>query len=113
MLVNVMWQRNPLACLKQIDTPNCMLCNRERQAIIKLFREDKERDPKDVNGINLCSKIYRACRHKPKFHRFKTDFLNTNTDETQGEGKRLSGLDTATSSASSTFDFCQEVNITQ
>ena len=111
MTIDVVWQGNPLACVKHFGTPNCTLCNRERLAIIKLFREDRNKKPEEVKGINLCSEIYGACRHKPRFHRFKTDLPNTNTDETLELGERVSGLDTTTSqsSATSAFDFCQEI----
>ena len=52
---------------------NCVLCQRERQEILK----QSMKDPNSI--INSCNEIYGACRHNPKFHRLRKQ--NPSTDE--------------------------------
>ena len=60
----VLWQGNPISAVKTFGSPICVLCNKERLAILKQSRE------KPNLLINSCSEIYGACRHKPRFHRY-------------------------------------------
>jgi hypothetical protein len=51
---------------------------RERIEILHTIRQEEWRT------MNHCNKIYGACRHKTRFHRFlkeHTDVKNTSTDE--------------------------------
>ena len=78
--ISVLWQGNPISAVKTFATHNCALCTRERLAILKVSRSKPEL------LINSCDKIYGACKHKPKFHRFTTN-NSTSTDESQEDGK--------------------------
>ena len=60
----ILWQGNPISAVKTFGTPNCILCTKERIAILK----QSKKDPKLL--INSCNEIYGACRHKPNFHRY-------------------------------------------
>ena len=76
--VDILWQGNPLTCVKTFGTSACKLCAKERLAILKLTRKTPHL------AINKCTEIYGACRHKPKFHRFDHNEENNNkvsTDE--------------------------------
>jgi hypothetical protein len=70
---SILWQGNPINVVKTFGTPNCALCNKERIEILK----QSKRDPKSL--INSCNEIYGACRHHPKFHRYKS--RSPSTDE--------------------------------
>ena len=69
----ILWQGNPINVVKTFGTPNCALCNKERLAILKQSRKN----PNSL--INSCNEIDGACRHKPKFHRYKS--RTPSTDE--------------------------------
>ena len=77
----VLWEGNPISCVKSFGKLNCKLCMRERMEILKASREDKE------NLINSCHEIYGACRHKAKFHRFIKNGNVTNNTNTDDGGK--------------------------
>ena len=62
--VDILWQGNPLSCVKTFGTSTCKLCAKERLAILKFTRKTPHL------AINKCTEIYGACRHKPAFHRF-------------------------------------------
>jgi hypothetical protein len=64
--VSILWQGNPISCNKSFGKMNCFLCMKERILILKHLRENP-----DII-INSNSEIYRACRHKLKFHRYAT-----------------------------------------
>ena len=61
----ILWQGDPIKVVKSFGKPNCTLCVRERIEIIKHARKNP------TKLINSCSEIHGACRHKPKFHRYK------------------------------------------
>jgi GIY-YIG catalytic domain len=69
--VEILWQGNPLSCVRTFGTSTCKLCAKERLAILKLTRRTPHL------AINKCTEIYGACRHKPNFHRF--DFIKDTT----------------------------------
>lgn len=69
----ILWQGNPINVVKTFGTPNCALCNKERLEILKYSRKAPD------SLINSCNKIYGACRHNPKFHRYEN--RNPSTDE--------------------------------
>ena len=66
--VEVIWQGNPISCVKTFKNLNCSLCTRERLEIYNAMKEDKK------NGSNLLinslNELYGGCRHNPKFHRY-------------------------------------------
>ena len=76
--VEILWQGKPLSTVKTLGTRNCKLCAKERLAILKFTREQ----PKQV--INKCNEVYGACRHKLRFHRFKTND-KPSTDESDDD----------------------------
>ena len=95
--IDLLWQGNPMSCVKTFGTRACKLCSKERSAILKLTRKTPHL------AINKCNEVYGACRHKPRFHRFnqsQSSDANTSTDESikdervtkpsSASGKRLS-----------------------
>eukprot|EP00957_Ditylum_brightwellii_P005080 386159-Ditylum_brightwellii.AAC.1 len=62
---DVLWQGNPLLCVKMLKTPKCCICTMERMYILKLGKTEKLG--------NRRSKFYGACKQNPKLHRFNTD----------------------------------------
>ena len=58
------WQGNSISCMKTFGKLNCKLCMKERINTLKMSQENPER------LINSCGKIYGACRHRTRFHRF-------------------------------------------
>ena len=62
---DILWQGNPLSCIKTFKTPRCRICTMERLFIFKLSKSTKL--------VNCRNKLYGACKQKPKFHRFNTD----------------------------------------
>jgi hypothetical protein len=91
----VVWQGRPLSCVKTFGTKSCALCSRERIEILRIARETPHL------AINSCTEIYGSCRHRPRFHRYKTD--KPSTDDPLG-GERVAGskvsIDTSESDAS-------------
>ena len=74
--VDILWQGDPLSCVKTFGTRGCKLCAKERYAIIKLTRETPNL------AINKCNEVHGACRHRPRFHRFDhSGNANSSTDE--------------------------------
>ena len=59
---SIIWQGNAHSVVKSFGTPNCLLCSKERLAIIKLARQSPHL------LINTNFEIYSSCKHKPKFH---------------------------------------------
>jgi GIY-YIG catalytic domain len=84
----ILWQGNPINVVKTFGTPKCALCNKERLEILKQARKNPE------SLINSCNEIYGACRHKPKFHRYKS--RNPSTDESTND-ERVTQTKTNTS----------------
>ena len=66
--LKILWEGNPIHCMKSFNTHGCNLCMKERLEILKAKRLDK------LNGENILIKeskdFYGACRHKTKFHRY-------------------------------------------
>ena len=78
----VIWQGNPMSAVKSFGTNNCLLCNREKLAILKQSLKDK------YCMINSCSEVYGACRHIPRFHRFPERHDPSTDDCTEHEKSR-------------------------
>ena len=96
--VNILWQGNPMSCVKTFGTPGCKLCSKERMAILNLTRKTPHL------AINKCNEVYGACRHRPRFHRFTQSRIcdvNASTDESVKD-ERVSSP-SSTSSAESKF----------
>ena len=77
----ILWQGNPISAVKSFGKDHCALCSKERYYIMEHFK----RNPNKL--INSCSEIYGACRHKPRFHRFKEE-TTTDVDSTDERRKR-------------------------
>jgi hypothetical protein len=58
----VIWEGNPIGCVKTFATNNCTLCAREWIKIIKMSKSD----PRLL--MNSRNEIYGACHHNPTFH---------------------------------------------
>jgi len=71
--LEILWQGNPISCVKSFGKPSCSLCMKER---ISILTETRERP---TRLINSCNEIYGACRHKTRFHRYKN--YTTSTDD--------------------------------
>ena len=77
--ISVVWQGNPITCIKGFGKHCCSLCMRERIEILKLARAN----PGAL--INGCSEIYGACRHRTRFHKYS--IMNTSTDDGVNPGR--------------------------
>jgi hypothetical protein len=78
MKVKIVWQGNAISCMKPFGKLNCSLCMQERIEILHTICQE------EWKIINHCNKIYGACWHKTRFHRFlkeHTDVKNVSTDE--------------------------------
>jgi hypothetical protein len=64
MKFQILWQGNPISCMKTFGKLNCALCMRERVEILRAHQQEKDK------LINSNKEIFGACRHKTKFHRF-------------------------------------------
>jgi hypothetical protein len=88
---HILWQGDPLSCVKTFGTRGCKLCSKEWYAIIKLTQVTPNL------GINKCNKVHGACRHKPRFHRFDhPGNVNSSTDDS----KRMKGSQRPSSTTS-------------
>ena len=79
MKYQILWQGDPISCMKTFGKLNCSLCMRERIEILKA-----QQLPSSHLLINSNNEIFGACRHKTKFHRFlreTTNVKSTSTDE--------------------------------
>ena len=75
-----------MTAVKTFGKDRCLLCNQERLNIFKWFRLKPDK------LINKCHEIYGACKHKPKFHRFKTAL--SSTDESKRTKVRMEKVTT-------------------
>ena len=83
--IDLLWQGNPMSCVKTFGTRACKLCSKESLAILKLTRKTPHL------AINKCNEVYGACGHTPCFHRFnqlQSSDAKTSTDESD-KGKRV------------------------
>ena len=74
MSFKVLNSSNPILAKKTIGTNQSKLCTDEKIRILKNSKNS------GTNLINKCFKVYGACRHRTKFHRFPSH--NNGTDET-------------------------------
>ena len=65
MSVDILWEGNPITCMKTYGTNHCVLCMEERCAILEQWKVDKNK------LINNRSELYGGCRHRTKFHRLR------------------------------------------
>ena len=79
--IDILWQGDPIACVKTFGTRACKLCAKERLNILKASLKEP------TNCINCCNEIYGACHHKPKFHGFEAKQI-ASADES-GMDKRV------------------------
>lgn len=59
--MNIIWQSDPISCIKSFGQLNCSLCMEERLEILKHSRNDPEK------LIISCGEIYCALRQKKGF----------------------------------------------
>merc|ERR1712071_686150 len=62
--MEIYWKGDPLVVNRTFSTRNCLLCDKERCAIM-----DANFDP-TVNLINSNHEMFGVCRHNVRFHRF-------------------------------------------
>ena len=74
----IIWQGNPITYMKSFRKLDCLLCMKERIAILDAHKKD----PKEL--INSQNELYGSCRHKTKFHRYYHTYTSTN-DRTSPE----------------------------
>lgn len=72
--MKVLWQGNPISCMKTFCTNACTLCMKKR---LEMFKKSTENNNLLIDSQ---SKIYTACRHETRFHRFKQN-TSTSTDD--------------------------------
>ena len=84
-----------MSTMKKFGKLNVQLCMQERHQILQGL--EKIRKAKTNFLINASRKLYGACRHKPKFHRYQI-FLPVNTDEVSLENPEKSNSKTVTRS---------------
>ena len=86
--VSILWQGKPISCNKSFRKLNCSLCMKERLDILKL----SSHDPAII--INNSIKIYGACSHKPRFHRYLTNCTEiSSTDDKRTGSERVNTSD--------------------
>ena len=62
--VEIVWKGNPLVLNRSFSTRKCLLCDKERCAIMDAARDET------LDIMNSNFEIYGACRHNVRFHRF-------------------------------------------
>ena len=78
MKYQILWQANPISCMKTFGKFNCALCMWERVEILCAYQQEK------TKLINSKTEIFGACCHKTKFHRFLKEnrmVKSTSTDD--------------------------------
>ena len=62
--VEILWQGDPISCMKTFKKVGCKLCMMERVHILKAEKEDCK------NLINVNEELFGACKHNAHFHRY-------------------------------------------
>ena len=93
LVMEVVWQGNPLVLNRSFSTRKCLLCDKEKCAIMDTTL--------DTNTIlmNSNSEIFGSCRHNSRFHRFTPQ----TTDDRDSAWKGTQDLDLLTKSGSSWY----------
>ena len=75
--MEILWQGNPINCMKTFRKDTCSLCMKERCCILRNFKDNR------MKLINSRSEIYGGCRHRTRFHKLdlNTTESNTSTDD--------------------------------
>ena len=73
--MKILWEGNPIYCVKSFGKLNFPLCMKEMLEILKALGENTEKIL-----INSNNRLYGVCRHKSRFHRY-TNTTNSNTDD--------------------------------
>jgi hypothetical protein len=88
--MKVLWEGNPISCMKTFGKMSCSLCMKERETILMRSLEN----PKEL--INSYNEIYGACRHKTRFHRYIMNNTDTpSTDDGENTPERAPGTTSA------------------
>ena len=97
--VDIIWQGDPISCVKTFGSRGCKLCSKERYEILKLTRNTPKM------AINKCNEVHGACRHKPRFHRFdQSQIANTSTDESMKDERVFRPSSTTSVESSSSLN---------
>ena len=80
--VEILWQGNPITVMKMFGKLSCRLCMKEKIHILN------EVCTKPKSTINRRNKLYGACRHKTRFHRYTSYTISA--DEELFSPKRVS-----------------------
>jgi hypothetical protein len=94
----IVWQGNPLNCVKTFGTNGCKLCAKERLEILKLTRFTPDL------AINSCNEVYGACRHKPRFHRFDSQLTPASSTDESVKDERVRPDSTKSQNSQATTD---------
>jgi hypothetical protein len=62
---SILWQGDPFSCSKTFGKLACILCQKERVALLRHSWSD------GVNMLNDRSEIHGSCRHTARFHRLR------------------------------------------
>ena len=74
--VEILWQGDPISCMKTFKKVGCRLCMMERVHILKVEKEDQK------NFINVNEELFGACKHNTHFHRYiEKQIFKPSTDE--------------------------------
>ena len=92
--VKILWQGDPIQCMKSFGTKTCSLCMRERLEILKRLKKD----PKKLMNSN--NELYGACLHNTRFH-----WLNVSVDKnlSTDDGTNPERVSTCASSVAKTM----------
>ena len=102
--MDVLWQGDPISCMKSFGTHSCTLCMQERIEILK-------QDRKDPNSlINSNTEIYGACRHKTRFHRYLMDNSNHTYSTDDGQIPEKVEVDLKETNSRSEDEICTIVS---
>ena len=83
----IIWQGDPIACVKSFGTKSCVLCMQERCAILKASNTCPD------SLINSRNEIFGGCRHIPRFHRFLLNAGPNEASTDDGQGPEIESSD--------------------
>ena len=84
--VGVLWEGNPISCMKSFGRLNFSLCMKEWLHILKRLCTDP------TTLINSSNELYGACRHYTRFHRYKSSIPVFSADNDRTVQKRVDML---------------------
>jgi hypothetical protein len=100
--VDILWQGDPISCMKLFGTRSCKLCAKEKILILNLTRKQPQM------AINKCTEVYGACRHRPRFHRFDQSQTNATSTDESDKDERVTRPSSTTSMESNSSTISNE-----